>query len=951
MRAVVAYADNPFHPGQRRAREVRWRAPVSRLAPQRGPVIAILNGQPVLRAHRGWQRRRLADGDQLVFVRLPMNGGGGGGSDPTRALLSIALMALAGPLAGALLGTTAATAASAGGLANALFQGTQAAITLAGVAAINALMPPGAKGAEAAPSPTYTIAAQGNTARIGQAIPVQYGRLLAYPDFAAQPYTEFAGQEQYLYQLFCLGAGEYDIEAIRIEDTPIEAFAEIETQIVPPGGQVTLFPTQVVTSVEVGGQELTPRLTGTWSRSGSVVTITKADHGVATGQLVDLTFTTGGAPDGWYVVASVPSSSTFTVACASGTSGGCYFREVQGGPNGFVANPVGTVATALAADFLFPSGLFWKENDGDLRDASVQIKVVAQQIDDFGTPIGGGISLDDWVVSARSTAPLRYSRRYQLPVPGRYQVWAWRYSVQTDPEAGADQVMWAGLRAYLTEAQDFGAVTLVAMRMRATNNLSLQSSRKVAILATRKVPVWTGSGWTAPLPTRSIAWALADAARNADYGAGLVDAGIDLAALLALDATWSSRGDAFDGRFDQATTWWEAVQAIARVGRARCVMQGGVLRPVRDGAASVPVALFGMRNIERGSFTLDYLMPTDATADGIRISYFDATSWKPQRVTGALPGVTPANPADRDLFGATGRGHVMREAVYEAAVNRYRRRLVRFSTEMEGFIPAYGDLIAVQHDMPGWGAHAEVTAWDGASRTLTLTEPVAVEPGMVAALRRPNGSLYGPIAIAQGATPNRIVLAEPPDFAPVIGQDRERTHVAIGTSMTWAALAKVISVRPRDLYSVTIEAVVDDPSVHTAEVGVVAPPIRISELETRIVLPVVDGLFARRVLGSATRVVLGWRPAAGATGYNVEMAAGDDPGEAGLAWTRVADPTAAQAVTELLYAAKTLIRVRGIGLAAGPWVTTSLGNLIPEIWNPDPTTPIWTWDGNPIWSS
>lgn len=951
MKAVVAYADNPFAPGQRRAREVRWRAPVSRLAPRRGPVIALLNGQPVLRSHRGWQRRRLQDGDHLVFVRLPLGGGGRGGSDPTRALLSIALMAFAGPLAGVLLNTTAAAAMAAGGLTQALFVGTQAAITLAGTAAINALFPAASPDREASPSPTYSIAAQGNAARIGQAIPVQYGRLLAYPDFAAVPYTEFAGQEQYLYQLFCLGAGEYDIEAIRIEDTPIEAFAEIETQIVPPGGQVTLFPTQVVTSVEVGGQELTPRQTGTWSRSGSVVTITKADHGVATGQLVDLTFTTGGAPAGWYVVASVPSSSTFTVACASGTSGSVDFRVIQGGPNGFVANPVGTVATALAADFLFPAGLFWRDNDGDLRDASVQIKVTAQQIDDFGTPIGGGISLDDWVVSARSTAPLRYSRRYQLPVPGRYQVWAWRYSVQTDPEAGADQVMWAGLRAYLTETQDFGPVTLVAMRMRATNNLSLQSSRKVAILATRKVPVWTGSGWTAPLPTRSIAWALADAARNADYGAGLADAGIDLAALLALDATWSARGDFFDGRFDQATTWWEAVQAIARVGRARCVMQGGVLRPVRDGAASVPVALFSMRNIEAGSFTLDYLMPTDTTADGIRLSYFDATTWAPQRVTGALPGVTPVNPSDGELFGATGRAHAMREAVYEAAVNRYRRRIVQFGTAMEGFIPAFGDLIAIQHDMPGWGGHAEATAWDGGSRTLTLTEPVEVEPGMVAALRRPNGSLYGPIGIAQGSAPNRIVLAEPPDFAPVTGQDRERTHVVFGTVQTWSALAKVRSVRPRDLRMVDIEAVIDDPSVHTAELGVVAPPIRISDLQTRIVLPVVDGLFARRVLGSATRVVLGWRPAAGAEAYSVEMASGDDPGDSGLAWTRVVDTSAAQAATELLYAAKTLIRVRGAGLAAGPWVSTSLGALIPEFWNLDPTTPLWTWDGDPMWST
>lgn len=948
MRARVTYADNPFAPGQRRLRELRWRAPVSRLAP-RGPVIAILNGQPLLRADRGWQRRRVQDGDELVFVRLPRGGGGGGGgSDPARVLLSIALMAIAPQLATLIVGQAAA-AAAVGTVGNMLFVGTQAAITLAGTAAINALFPPGQAGQQKGPSPTYSIAAQGNAARLGQAIPVQYGRLLCYPDFAALPYTEYAGQEQYLYQLLCLGAGDYQIEEMRIEDTPLSAFAEVETEIVPPGGQVTLFPTQVVTSVEVSGQELGGKKDGTWSRSGSVVTVTKSGHGLTTGQCVDLEFTSGGAPDGRYTVASVPSSATFTVACASGTSGNVAFRPVVGGVNGFVANPAGTVANTLAADFVLPQGLYHRQSDGDVKPSSIQVRVEAQPIDDLGAPTGAWVQLDSWSLTAKSVAPLRYSRRYSLPAPGRWRVRAWRRDESLTDANNADQVMWGGLRAYLTETQDWGPVTLIAIRMRATNNLSLQSSRKIGVVATRKLPVWTGSGWTAPQATRSIAWALADAVRNTDYGGGLTDAALDLPALAALEAVWAARGDRFDGRFDQVSTWWEALQSIARAGRAKCVMQGGVIRPVRDGAAATPVALFGMRNIVAGSFSVDYLMPTDATADGIRISYFDETSWAPQRVTGALPGVTPANPTDRELFGVTGRAQAQREAVYEAAVNRYRRRIVKFATEMEGFIPAFGDLIAVQHDMPGWGAHAEATGWEAGTRTLRLSEPVTVTGTTRLALRRPDGSVTSPIVVTQGADAYSVILAADPGFAVSTGQDRERTHVAIGTVETWSARAKVISVRPRDLHTVEIEAVLDDPSVHTAETGVTAPPIRVSSLPTRIVQPVVAGLFARRVPGSATRVVLGWRPASGADVYSVEMASGDDADDPDLSWTRVADISAPQAMSELLYAARTIMRVRGSGLAAGPWISATLGELIPDFWNTD-DTPFWTVDGDAMWS-
>jgi hypothetical protein len=69
-----------------------------------------------------------------------------------------------------------------------------------------------------------------------------------FPDFAASPYVEYEGNEQYLYQLLCIGAGEYEIEQIRIEDSDISAFEEITYQVVNPGGTLSLFPAAVNTS-------------------------------------------------------------------------------------------------------------------------------------------------------------------------------------------------------------------------------------------------------------------------------------------------------------------------------------------------------------------------------------------------------------------------------------------------------------------------------------------------------------------------------------------------------------------------------------------------------------------------------------------------------------------------------------------------------------------------------
>lgn len=957
MRAQVMTVANPFDPlGSRSRRHLRRPRKVRALAP-RGPApcIALLNGRPLLRA--GW-RRRLRDGDMLVFVTLPRGGGGGrGGSNPLRVLLSIAILAFAGWAAPGLLGSVGLSAATPllGG-AYTLGQATTLGIALAGTALLNALMPmPGAAQAQT-PSPTYTLSAQGNSARIDQAVPVQYGRLLAYPDFAAQPYVEFAGNEQYLYQLLSLGAGEYEIEDIRIEDTPITSFTEIETEIVAPGGEVTLFPSAVITSVEVSGQDLTARAmtaAATWSQAGTTITVTDPDHGRASGQAVDLEFTTGGGPNGTYTIATVTDTDSFTVQAASGSgSGAVTIRNIIGGLDGFVAVPAGSVAHRLGIDLVLPLGLIARNESGATYNAEVDIRIEAQRIDDDGAALGDWAEIGREVFSDRTVTPLRRSFFYTPATPGRYRVRATRMNYMHPLANSGDQVLWVGLRAYLREADDFGPVTLIAMRMRATNNLSQQASRKVAVLATRKLPVWSAGQWTAPQPTRSITWALADAARNADYGAGLSDARLDIDALAALDAIWAARGDFCDARIDQIGTWWETASRLASAGRSRIFMQGGVLRVVRDGPVALPVALYSMRNIRRGSLAIDYLMASPDTADAVRVRYFDAATWAPRRVIATLPGSDAARPAEIDLSGViTSRAQALREAYYHAAANRRRRRIVKWSTEMEGFIPSIGDLVALQHDMPGWGGHAEAVAWDAGSRTLSVTEPQEFGAGThYVGLRRADGSLSGPWEVAAGADPHDLVLAEAPDFTPETGSGRERTHVVFGPGDSWAALARITGVRPRGLYEVELEAVIEDPAVHTAEDGQSVPVLRVSRLPGVVARPAVSGLMARRMPGEATRALLAWRPAPGAETYQVEMTEGDDPADTEVGWTRTADTTATHHVIDLLYAARTMIRVRGIGLAAGPWVVATLGDLIADMWN-SPSTPMWTLDWNAMWSA
>ncbi len=270
-------------------------------------------------------------------------------------------------------------------------------------------------------------------------------------------------------------------------------------------------------------------------------------------------------------------------------------------------------------------------------------------------------------------------------------------------------------------------------------------------------------------------------------------------------------------------TVWEALTRIARCGRAVPIQQGGIVRIIRDAPQTMPVAMFGPRNIVKGSFKIKYVMPGDDTADAVTVEYFSSRTWKPDETTAKLPDSQGDNPAKVNLFGCTAKDHAQREGLYIAANNRYRRRMVTFRTELEGMIPTYGDLVAITHDMPRWGQGGEVIDWRAESAKppwigalLVLSEPLTWTEGAshYLALRRRDGSLAGPFRVEPVAdAPTMVRLAEPLTVTPYTGGSEERTYFSFGPGQAWAQSARILAIRPR-AEQVEITAVAEDARVH-----------------------------------------------------------------------------------------------------------------------------------------
>ncbi|MEQ1938625.1 host specificity factor TipJ family phage tail protein [Mesorhizobium sp. CN5-321] len=166
-----------------------------------------------------------------------------------KTILMIGLAVLA-PWAGGLI----ATAGWGLGLAAGTFGAQLAAgiiggaILVGGSLLLNALFPP-TQTKSITESQSYSISAGKNGASKWGAIPVVLGKIRAMPKYAALPYTEFDGDDQYLRLLFVWGYGPMKIEDIKIGDTSIDEFDDVEIETFEgyaDDGQQTIYPSEVV---------------------------------------------------------------------------------------------------------------------------------------------------------------------------------------------------------------------------------------------------------------------------------------------------------------------------------------------------------------------------------------------------------------------------------------------------------------------------------------------------------------------------------------------------------------------------------------------------------------------------------------------------------------------------------------------------------------------------------
>ena len=742
------------------------------------PTVCQWNGELVMRAD--WHTRQFQDGDVVCFVHVPQG-------------IEVLIVALI-------------------------------VAVVVGIAAY-VLMPDPKIPSDQTQSPdsVYTLRGQTNRFRPNEPIEVVYGKVRHWPTYAARPYSEYIGNQQYQYSLFCVGQGRFDIESTMLDDTPTDDFTEVQIEIIGPGGTIDLIEANVFTAVEVSNIELLG-----------------------------------------------PNQPEYT-----GVSGPYIINDID--------NPV----RRLAVDVSFQQGLYKLDDKGKLGSQSVTLLFEYREVNAAGNPVSGAVweTLANPTITRNDNTPQRITFSKGGLTPGRYQVRGRRTTDKPESTKVSSQARWESAKGYAKLTADFGEVTLIAMKALATNSLNDSSAKRFNIKATRKLPQWTpGGGWVGAStagPTRNPIWAFCDIFRSA-YGAKLSSTFLDMPTLYALAQTYETRSDWFDWVFDGSLSVWEAAKMPLAVGRALPIPQGSLITAVRDVRQTLPAGVFNQHNIVKGSLKKTLKMFEFQPFDGLIVEYVDPNTWQTKEVNCVLPGRNGLNLDRLKLAGCTSRNRAFREGMIIQARKELQRKTVVFQTGLEGHIPAYMDLISITHDSLRVGQGGMIVAYNTTTNEMTLSEQVNFATSAVVhkiAIRGDDGAILGsPITVTPGASPNKVILATDPTEALDFSENRVPPLYAFGVAEVWAFMGKVAGIRPLDEKTVEITAVNYTDSIYNYEDSTTIDAVEISVIRNRT-NPTVDWVSIAPVPDKAERAYVDWPPVAGAVSYIIQTSY-----DAGLTW-------------------------------------------------------------------
>lgn len=737
-----------------------------------------------------WPYTRPREGATVAIRVVPL-GGGGGDKNPLRTVLMIAVVAAASWVSG--------------GAGGAITQGfwsyaAGAAVGILGRMLVDEIapLPTAEDGVDEASSDArkYSVDGARNRALRYEAIPRALGQIRWVPPYSAVPFTEVQDNDQYLRFAVCWGYGPQAISNVRIGETPIEDYDNVEVS--HDFGDGNGWTNGNIVSQDVTEQSLSVllRQSDSWQQRTTETNTDEisVDIGFLGGLVefnddgsrssirvgVEIQYAEAGTnnwniPDGGSVtfgarqvtlqtLPEVPADELWVTAWHTvyidRMTGDLGIQAGTGWTGGFSGSPVpdaprGAVGLATFLLEVTESGFtevtqVSNENRAGSTFASSSDFQVSHSSGLTFNVSGGSLLHAELTNLASTSSTLRRNFAWKVP-NGQYDVRLRRVTADRNDDRIRDQVTWTKLRS-ITHREpidpDFAAknsIAQTAVRIKATDQLNGVVDQLNAV-TTSIVPDYDADSDTwITRPTNNNAALARAILQDAANPEALPDDRLDLPAFESLaervnDKAWSYGGVISGGNVT------DALREVLSIARASRSVVDGIWTVISDEPRTTPVQHLTPKNSKSLSATKRFMRKPHALR--VRFKNAEAGYQEDERIvyddgySANGSGGTTAATIFEDLQapGITDKDHAYSYGRYIMASNRLRPEVYSLEVDVEHLVATPGDLVLVQHDVPLFGiTSGRVKSVDtdssGDITGVTVDEELTLEGGKTYAMR------------------------------------------------------------------------------------------------------------------------------------------------------------------------------------------------------------------------
>lgn len=816
-------------------------------------------------ARDNWARVKPKAGATIYIHLVPM---GGGGKDPLRLILSLAITAAMPVAAGGLNAALGLTGSILGRVVS-------SGLTILGRLAPNAIAPPAKpRFSGGRDAPTIFINGARNEVRPFGRVPRVLGKHRYVPPMGALPYTETAGEDQYLRLLFVWGYGPLTVTDLKIGETPLDKFdgVEVETRYGhADDAPLTLYSNAVLQNDL--GVELT-------EADGYILRTTEAEADEIS---VDFTLPRGlvhfagasklpatvevevqyapASTDDWSAGAGAGTYKPFAAREISLPAKPAPYKKQQTvytvtrTDRVVIDNANGKLTVLKGNDYRvgidqeipalspLPEGTLLlaqvdrKSNGDDMiadKRETDRIGVSYENAGDFlvtaheeGNKLnvaGGGLRFAGIEIKAKQTSALRKTVTFKVD-RGRYDVRLRRVTADADEDNTSlfDATSWTALRTIrYANPINMPGLAMTALRIKATGQLNGVIDRFNGVVQSI-LPDWDGDAWT-PQPTSNPASLFRHVLQGGANARPLADSRIDLDKIVEWHTACAENSREYNSVIDYDISVRDVLHEVAAAGRASPTIIDGKWAVVQDRPQSVPVQHFTPRN----TFSFEGKKAFAPLPQALRIRFVNRDKgWAQDERIVYDDGYEPANTTDfetLELPGVTSADQVWRDGRYHIATARLRPETYSFSCDLEHIVCTRGDLVRFSHDVPLFGlmsarVKSVAESMSGVS-SVTLDAEIYMEAGKFYAVRfRKSDGASAVIALATVEGRAKTVTFA----APVAIEDAPQAGdlALFGEAGTESVELLVKSIAPQGDLSARITCVDAAPAIHTADSGAI----------------------------------------------------------------------------------------------------------------------------------